>query len=130
MTAKTRSVAAAGAVIFVFALTLAAQTRTNPTSSPAMHSARPIPFHGMISAVDQTAKTFTISGKEKSRTFKVTVKTTITKAGKSATMKDIAENQEVSGAAWQNPDGTLEAKLVKLGPMEKAKSTLTPKPSL
>jgi hypothetical protein len=116
MTAKIRSAAVAGIVIFVFALTLAAQTQSNPTSSPAKHSARPIPFHGMISAVDQTAKTFTISGKEKSRTFKITEKTTITKAGKSATMKDIAENQEVSGAAWQNPDGTLEAKLVKLGP--------------
>ena len=116
MTAKIRSAAVAGIVIFVFALTLAAQTQSNPTSSPAKHSARPIPFHGMISAVDQTAKTFTISGKEKSRTFKVTDKTTITKAGKIATMKDIVENQEVSGAAWQGPDGTLEAKLVKLGP--------------
>ena len=82
----------------------------------------------MISAVDHTAHTFTISGKEKSRTFTVTEKTTITKAGKSATMKDIAESREVSGAAWQNPDGTLEAKLVKLGPMQKTK-TATPTPS-
>jgi hypothetical protein len=130
MITTTRSFAVAALAILACALTIAAQTGSDPTPSPEMHSARPIPFHGMISAVDQTAKTFTISGKEKSRTFKVTEKTRITKAGKSATMKDIAENHEVSGAAWQNPDGTLEAKLVKLGPMEKAKSTPTPKPSL
>lgn len=76
----------------------------------------------MVSAVDRRANTFTISGKEKSRTFKVTEKTKITKAGKPAAMKDVAENQEASGAAWQNADGTLEAKLVKLGPAEKAKA--------
>ena len=128
MTARTYCFAVASVAIFGFALTLAAQTQPTPTSSPGKQSARPIPFHGMISAVDQTAHTFTISGKEKSRTFKVTEKTTITKAGKSATMKDIAESREVSGAAWQNPDGTLEAKLVKLGPMQKTK-TATPTPS-
>jgi hypothetical protein len=82
----------------------------------------------MISAVDQNAKTFTITGKEKSRVFKITAQTKLTKAGKPATMADIVENQEVSGAAWQKPDGTLEAKLVKLGRAEKAKPTPTPQP--
>ena len=75
----------------------------------------------MISAVDQKAKTFTTTGKEKSRVFKVTDKTTVTKGGNAVTMKDIAENEEVSGSYWKNPDGTFEAKNVKLGPMEKAK---------
>src|SRR5947207_2569174 len=116
MTARTCCFAAASIAIFAFALTLPAQTQPSSTSSPGKQPARPIPFHGIISAFDQTAKTFTISGKEKSRTFKVTEKTTITKAGKSATMRDITESREISGAAWQNPDGTLEAKLVKLGP--------------
>ena len=84
----------------------------------------------MVSAVDQKARTFTISGKEKSRLFKVTDKSTITRAGKTATMKDIVENQEISGSAWQNADGTLEAKMVKLGPMEKTKtSTTSPSPA-
>ena len=77
----------------------------------------------MISAVDQKAKTFTTTGKEKSRVFKVTDKTTVTKGGNAVTMKDIAENEEVSGSYWKNPDGTLEAKNVKLGPMEKAKTS-------
>src|SRR5713101_2572478 len=92
------------------------------TASPAKQTARPFPFHGMVSAVDQKAKTFTIAGKEKSRVFKVTDKTTVMKGGNTATMKDIVENEEVSGSYWKNPDGTLEAKNVKLGPMEKAKA--------
>ena len=83
----------------------------------------------MISAVDQKAKTFTIAGKGKSRVFKVTGKTTVTKGGNPATMKDIVENEEVSGSYWQNPDGTLEAKTVKLGPMEKAKAPAVSSPA-
>ncbi len=125
-------------------LSLAAQTmpkKSSPasaspsaTASPAKQTARPFPFHGMVSAVDQKAKTFAIAGKEKSRVFKVTAKTTVTKGGNAATMKDIAENEEVSGSYWKNPDGTLEAKNVKLGPMEKANapaasSTASPKAS-
>jgi hypothetical protein len=94
----------------------------SPEASAAKQTARPFPFHGMVSAVDQKAKTFAIAGKEKSRVFKVTAKTTVTKGGNAATMKDIAENEEISGSYWKNPDGTLEAKNVKLGPMEKAKA--------
>ena len=129
-----------GAAVLILASCLSISAQTMPkkssspspdtTNSPTKQAARPIPFHGMISAVDQKAKTFTISGKEKSRIFKVTDRTTITRARNTATMKDIAENEEVSGSAWQNADGTLEAKMVKLGPMEKAKtSTATPKGS-
>jgi hypothetical protein len=70
----------------------------------------------MISAVDQKAKTFTIAGKEKSRLFKVTDKTVVTKAGAPATMKDVVANEEVRGSYWKMSDETLEAKSVKLGP--------------
>ena len=84
---------------------------------PAKQSTRFIPFHGMISAVDQNAKTFTIAGKKQSRVFKVTGKTAITKGGNTASMKDITENEEACGSYWKNADGTLEAKTVKLGPM-------------
>ena len=44
-------------------------------------------------------------------------------------MKDIVDNEEVSGAYWKNPDGTLEAKFVKLGPVEKKAATPAPKAS-
>jgi hypothetical protein len=93
------------------------KTAASPAASPAKQSTRPFPFHGMISAVDQNAKTFTITGKKESRVFKITDKTSISKNGKAATMKDITENEEASGSYWKNADGTLEAKTVKLGPM-------------
>jgi len=83
----------------------------------------------MVSAVDQNNKTFTISGKEATRVFKVTDKTSIMKGAAAGMMKDIVDNEEVSGAYWKNPDGTLEAKFVKLGPMEKKSATTAPKPS-
>ena len=87
----------------------------------------------MVSAVDQKNKTFTIRGKEATRVFKVTDKTVITKGAGAAKFGDIVDNQEVSGAYWSNADGTLEAKMIKLGPMEKkmatpSKPSPTPKP--
>jgi len=135
-----------GVCVAAIALCLSLAAQTTPktssatsaspsaTASPRKQTARPFPFHGMISAVDQKAKTFTTAGKEKTRVFKVTDKTTVTKGGNAATIKDIVENEEVSGSYWKNPDGTLEAKNVKLGPMEKAKSlaaspTASPKAS-
>ncbi len=76
----------------------------------------------MISAADQSAKTFTIAGKEKSRVFKITDKTVITKDGNPATMSDIMEKEEARGQYWKTADGSLEAKSVKLGAKpEKAK---------
>ena len=100
------------------------KTKASPTpqASPAANTttdatkARAIPFHGMISGVDSKAKTFTIAGKEHSRVFKVTDKTTLTKAGKPATMKEVVANEDVRGSYWKVMDGTLEAKTVKLGP--------------
>jgi hypothetical protein len=104
-----------------------ASPEVSPTASAA---ARPFPFHGMVSAVDHTAKTFTIAGKQSPHVFKVSDKTAITKSGKTATIKDIAENQEVSGSYWKNTDGTLEAKTVKLGPIEKTRApAASPSPS-
>src|SRR3954454_559428 len=106
--------------------TPAPKTTTSPapktTSSPSSNTttdagkARAIPFHGMISAVDNRAKTFTIAGKEHSRVFKITDKTVMTKAGAAATMKDAVANEEARGSYWKVTDGTLEAKTVKLGP--------------
>ena len=71
-----------------------------------------MPFRGKISAVDQSAKTFSIG----SQTFKVTDSTTIMKAGAPGTMADIVENEQARGAYLKQEDGTLEAKSVKIGP--------------
>jgi len=136
---KTYLISGVCIVSLAFCLPLTAQTpRTQGSPAASLHAtasaaasvgkqaARPIPFHGMVSAVDQNAKTFTIAGKKTSRVFKVTDKSTITKGRNAATMKDIVQNEEVSGSAWKNPDGSLEAKTVKLGPAEKVKPLASP----
>ncbi|HWY40430.1 MAG TPA: hypothetical protein VNX27_06515 [Chthoniobacterales bacterium] len=136
MKRTTHLLAFAGVAYLAICLSLASQTMprnsglsasaspiqrasSSPTLSPANQNPRPLPFHGMVSAVDQKNKTFTISGKEARRVFKVTSKTQIIKGSGIVTMKDIVDNEEVSGSYWKNADGTLEAKVVKLGPMEK-----------
>ena len=94
------------------------KTTPSPSPKPSAHptaTTRPLPFHGVISAADQKAKTFSV-GKEKSRVFRVTDKTVVWKAGAAATMKDVVANEEVRGSYWKVIDGTLEAKTVKLGP--------------
>ncbi|MEP6603718.1 MAG: hypothetical protein ABJB69_07220 [Spartobacteria bacterium] len=52
----------------------------------------------------------------------MTDKTQVMKGASAATIKDIAEKQEVSGSYWKDADSSLEAKTVKLGPMAAAKS--------
>ena len=120
---KTKFYLAGGvcAASLAFCMPLNAQfspaTTASPAASPAAKpAARPLPFHGNITAVDQSAKTFTIGGKQGSRVFKVTENTTITKAGAAATMTDIVENEKARGTYLKNADGTLEAKTVKIGP--------------
>lgn len=102
--------------------TAASSPESTKNAAPAAKNKkeRAIPFHGMISAVDQTAKTFTIAGKEKGRVFKVTEQTVLTKAGTVATMKDVVANEEVRGSYSKAADGSLEAKTAKLGPMSDA----------
>ena len=117
--------------------TTLAAPKSSPSPSPNAHASpapssankaddaktRAVPFHGTISAVDQTAKTFTIAGKEKSRVFKITDKTVVTKGGAPATMSDIVANEQVSGSYWKAADGSLEAKTVKIGPKAEAEKT-------
>lgn len=130
---KTYLISGVCIAALAFCVALSAQTMPRKKSSPspaasptAKASASPskaeraIPFKGMIASVDSKAKTFTIAGKEKSRTFKITDKTMITKAGNPATMKDVVANEEVRGSYWKIPDGSLEAKTIKLGPLTEA----------
>src|SRR5207237_9194280 len=94
-----------------------------PTASPAASAAAklpPITFHGMIVSTDEKSKTFTIAGKEKSRSLKITDKTVVSKAGRPATIKEIVANEEVRGTYYKEPDGTMEARTVSLGPLTDA----------
>ena len=138
---KQKIVFLTGLVVAILALPLSLNAQTisptmssaspsgTPTASAEKQTRRPVPFHGMISAVDQTAKTFTIAGKDAAHVFKVTDKTAITRSGKPATIADLTENQEVSGAYWKHPDGTLEAKKVKIGPRKEKEAMTSPSAS-
>ena len=119
-------------------ITAPAQARKaspSPTASPSAtpkaaaasteKAPRAIPFRGTASAVDQSGKTFTIAGKQASRVFKATDKTTITKAGSPATLAELNDSDAVTGSYWKQEDGTLELKSLKIGgkTAEKAGST-------
>jgi len=102
-----------------------ASSSADAEASPATVAAsggkiRATPFKGIIAAVDDKAKTFTIAGKQTSHSLKITDKTIITKGGQPATMKDVVSNAEVRGSYYKMPDGSMEAKIVKLGPLTEA----------
>lgn len=88
-----------------------------PAKKPATGQ---VPFRGKISAVDKTAKTITIEGKEKGRTIHVTSETKIRKAGKPATFDDATAGEEVGGLAKKSADGKLEAISLRVGPKPEA----------
>jgi hypothetical protein len=95
----------------------AAAAEKAPAAETSSTKVRALPFHGTIASVEQTTKTFTIAGKEKSRIFKVTEATVMTKAGAPATMADLVANEEVRGNYVKAADGSMEARTVKVGPM-------------
>jgi Domain of unknown function (DUF5666) len=115
---KTKFYLAAGVCAACLALCvplnaqLTPATTASPSATPKPAAARPTPFRGTVTAVDQTLKTFTI-GKQ---TFKVTDSTVITKSDNPATMADIVQNEKARGSAFKQADGTMEAKTVKIGP--------------
>jgi hypothetical protein len=113
---KTKFYLAGGvcAASLAFCMPLNAQLTpaTSPSPAATKPAARPMAFRGEITAVDQTAKTFTIGN----QTIKVTETTTITKGGNAATMTDIVQNEKARGTYLKQADGTLEAKTVKIGP--------------
>ena len=107
-------------------------TTTSTTTAASDKPARAIPLRGTATAIDKSAKTFTIAGKTSSRVFKVTDTTTVTKAGAAATFADLTENEYVTGSYWKREDGTLELKSLKIGgkaDAEKAGSTSKKKKS-
>ena len=100
--------------------------KTTPADKTATTKTKALPFHGTVSTVEHTAKTFTIAGKEKSRIFKVTDTTVITKGGAPATMTDIVVNEKVRGSYVKAADGSLEANTIKVGPMTDAEKAEKP----
>jgi hypothetical protein len=102
-------------------------SQASPNDSRVRHRPKGllVPYHGIISAVDKDAKTFTIEGRRESRVLKIIDGTPITKGGETATIDDINKDDEVSGSYLKDSDGTLLARTVKIGPV-KRKATPTP----
>ena len=76
---------------------------------------RAIPFHGNVTSVDPVAKTFTLNGKEKERTFKVVEQTEILVDNKPVHFNAITVGAEVRGNALRRED-LWEVKKVSVGP--------------
>src|SRR4029453_7026774 len=84
------------------------------TTATAATSSKPIPYVGKVSAVDATAKTFTLKGKDKDRVFSITESTKITKDGAPADLSAVTAGEEVRGQATKSGD-KWEATSVMIG---------------
>ncbi len=114
--------AASGAVAQDQKATDAAATPTaSPSESKAAPTKRGVPYRGKITAVDSTAKTFTITTKKgETRVFQMTDDTKIMKDGQPATMADVVADQNVRGQYLKGDSETMTAKSVMLGMKGKA----------
>jgi hypothetical protein len=72
------------------------------------------PFNGKAAAVDKAAKTVKLTG-EKGRVIQVTGTTRVVKDGKPASLDDLKEGEDVSGAYKAAADGKLEATVLNIG---------------
>jgi hypothetical protein len=89
-------------------------------SSSAAVASRPaktkaFPFQGKVAAVDIEAKTITLQGKEKNRTFLITNQTRIMKDGKAASLADAKVGDAVGGQALAAGESTYEALSLRIG---------------
>lgn len=75
---------------------------------------KPTGFGGKVSAVDASAKTFTVKNKTSERVFHVTESTKIKKDGAAADMSAIAVGDAVTGSHMKKGD-TMDAVTVNLG---------------
>ncbi len=112
------------AILAIAALLIATPGRAAEKAQPgAAEKEKPkkekpdkIPIQGKISAVDQTAKTITLEGKEKNRTIYITSKTRITKAGKPATLDEAKAGEQVAGQVRKTAAGKEEVLSLRIGP--------------
>jgi len=101
-------------------LLAAQQDKGKPEKVEKTKTERAYPFHGKLSAFDKKAKSITLHGKEKSRTFYLTDKTKIVKNGKTATLEDAVVGEDVAGSILPDENGKLVLKSLRLGPKPEA----------
>jgi hypothetical protein len=75
-----------------------------------------VPFVGKVAAVDKTANTITLDGKERHRVIHLTAETRITKAGKPATIDDASVGEQVAGQIVKSASGQEDAVSLRIGP--------------
>ena len=105
------------AMVFTGPSTQAAEGAKDKSAqdSKSERKQKQMPFRGKISAVDKTAKTVTLEGKEKSRTFQITSASKITKDGKPAVIDDVIVGQTVGGLAKETAAGKWEVVTLNIG---------------
>ena len=101
-----------------------------PSSVPAAKAARPVPYAGVVNAVDATGKTFTFKDGAGTRTFVVVATTKIenTATKQPAKFEDITVNAYITGSYLKKGD-TLEAYSVRLGKSAPGKPEMKKKPA-
>jgi hypothetical protein len=91
-------------VAFALNQGLAQETGGSTTSPKTTERAKQMPFRGKIVKIDHEAKTVTLGGKEKDRTFALTEQTKIKKNGQAAKLADVLVGESVGGLARANGD--------------------------
>lgn len=84
-------------------------------ASKTEKKAKYMPFRGKVASVDKTAKTLTLAGKTKSRTFLLKDETRIHNDGKPAALDDVQAGALVGGRARANDAGEWEVVVLNLG---------------
>ena len=92
-----------------------AAEKAAPAEASAKEKRPNHPFRGKLSAVDKSAMTISLEGKEKPRTIRITAQTRIAKAGKPATLADAIIGDEVAGQVVKTAEGHEEALSLRLG---------------
>ena len=82
----------------------AAEQKT-ATNAPAAKLPNGMPFYGKLGAVDKSAQTITLDGKEKKRIFHLTASTRIHRDKQPATIDDLVVGQWVGGFVRPDPNG-------------------------
>jgi hypothetical protein len=101
----------------------------SPDAPKAEKKGKHMPFKGKVSAVDKTAMTLTLEGKEKARTFYITSETRINKDGNPAVIGDIKAGDAVSGAAVESAAGKWDITKLNIGKKGDEPATDAKKPA-
>lgn len=99
---------------------------TNLTNRPAKNR---LPFQGSVKSVDPTAMTVTLAGpKDQDRILRMDGETRLIKAGKPATLGEVAPADYARGLVKRNDQGEDVMVHVTFGPKPTPKPKATPKP--